>query len=46
MVPMNLRQSSERLALGNRVSSLFVELPVGNGSHTCDTDRSWLRPSA
>jgi WS/DGAT/MGAT family acyltransferase len=28
MVPMNIRQSSERLALGNRVSSLFVELPV------------------
>ncbi len=29
MVPMNLRESSERLALGNRVSSLFVGLPVG-----------------
>jgi diacylglycerol O-acyltransferase / wax synthase len=29
MVPMNIRQSSERLALGNRVSSLFVDLPVG-----------------
>jgi WS/DGAT/MGAT family acyltransferase len=28
MVPMNLRQASEHLALGNRVSSLFVELPV------------------
>jgi diacylglycerol O-acyltransferase / wax synthase len=28
MVPMNIRQSSERLALGNRVSSLFVDLPV------------------
>jgi diacylglycerol O-acyltransferase len=28
MVPMNVRRSSERLALGNRVSSLFVELPV------------------
>ena len=28
MVPMNLRDDSERLALGNRVSSLFVELPV------------------
>jgi diacylglycerol O-acyltransferase / wax synthase len=28
MVPMNLRQSSERLKLGNRISSLFVELPV------------------
>ncbi len=28
MVPMNLRQGTERLALGNRVSSLFVELPV------------------
>ena len=28
MVPMNVRQSSERLMLGNRVSSLFVELPV------------------
>jgi WS/DGAT/MGAT family acyltransferase len=28
MVPMNLRTDAERLALGNRVSSLFVELPV------------------
>jgi diacylglycerol O-acyltransferase / wax synthase len=28
MVPVSLRQTSERLALGNRVSSLFVELPV------------------
>jgi WS/DGAT/MGAT family acyltransferase len=28
MVPMNVRDSSARLALGNRVSSLFVELPV------------------
>jgi WS/DGAT/MGAT family acyltransferase len=28
MVPVNIRQSSERLTLGNRVSSLFVELPV------------------
>lgn len=28
MVPMNVRDASERLALGNRVSSLFVDLPV------------------
>ena len=28
MVPMNVRQDSEPLTLGNRVSSLFVELPV------------------
>ena len=28
MVPMNVRAISEQLALGNRVSSLFVELPV------------------
>jgi WS/DGAT/MGAT family acyltransferase len=28
MVPVNIRSASERLALGNRVSSLFVELPV------------------
>jgi len=28
MVPVNLRDASEKLALGNRVSSLFVELPV------------------
>ncbi len=34
MVPMNVRQSSERLALGNRVSSLFVDLPVAvEGAH-------------
>jgi diacylglycerol O-acyltransferase / wax synthase len=31
MVPMNIRQDSERLALGNRVSSLFVDLPVAEG---------------
>jgi WS/DGAT/MGAT family acyltransferase len=28
MVPMNVRAASEHLALGNRVSSLFVELPL------------------
>jgi WS/DGAT/MGAT family acyltransferase len=28
MVPMNVRQASESLALGNRISSLFVHLPV------------------
>jgi WS/DGAT/MGAT family acyltransferase len=28
MVPMNIRQNGERLALGNRISSLFVDLPV------------------
>ena len=28
MVPINVRVASEHLALGNRVSSLFVELPV------------------
>jgi WS/DGAT/MGAT family acyltransferase len=28
MVPVNVRQASEKLALGNRVSSLFVHLPV------------------
>ena len=34
MVPMNLRQSSERLMLGNRISSLFVDLPIATeGAH-------------
>jgi diacylglycerol O-acyltransferase len=28
MVPMNVRVTSERLALGNKVSSLFLDLPV------------------
>ena len=28
MVPMNIREGSEQLALGNRISSLFVTLPV------------------
>jgi diacylglycerol O-acyltransferase / wax synthase len=28
MVPMNVRQASEHLELGNKVSSLFVHLPV------------------
>jgi diacylglycerol O-acyltransferase / wax synthase len=32
MVPMNLREASEQLALGNRISSLFVELPVAEPS--------------
>jgi WS/DGAT/MGAT family acyltransferase len=29
MVPVSVRAASEQLALGNRVSSLFVDLPVG-----------------
>lgn len=28
MVPMNVREAGDRLALGNRISSLFVHLPV------------------
>jgi len=28
MVPMNVRAAGERLALGNRISSLFIDLPV------------------
>ncbi len=31
MVPINVRVASEHLALGNRVSSLYVELPVTQG---------------
>jgi WS/DGAT/MGAT family acyltransferase len=31
MVPMNLRAASEHLALGNRVSSLYLELPMAEG---------------
>jgi diacylglycerol O-acyltransferase / wax synthase len=30
MVPMNVRTAGEHMALGNRVSSLFVELPVAD----------------
>ena len=29
MVPMNVRVAGEQLALGNKISSLFVDLPVG-----------------
>lgn len=29
MVPMNVRDAAERLGLGNRVTSLFASLPVG-----------------
>jgi WS/DGAT/MGAT family acyltransferase len=29
MVPMNIRLAGERLALGNKISSLFLDLPVG-----------------
>jgi WS/DGAT/MGAT family acyltransferase len=32
MVPMNIRQASEKLALGNKVSSLFVNLPVAHAT--------------
>jgi WS/DGAT/MGAT family acyltransferase len=32
MVPMNVRLTSEHLALGNRVSSLFVDLPVAESN--------------
>ncbi len=32
MVPVNLRQDSETLMLGNRVSSLFVDLPIATES--------------
>lgn len=28
MVPVNIRSEADRLAMGNRISSLFVELPV------------------
>jgi diacylglycerol O-acyltransferase / wax synthase len=30
MVPMNVRQAGDQLALGNRITSLFVELPVAD----------------
>jgi diacylglycerol O-acyltransferase len=34
MVPINVRQDSEKLMLGNRVSSLFVDLPIATeGAH-------------
>lgn len=32
MVPVNVRQVGEQLALGNRITSLFVELPVADES--------------
>ena len=32
MVPMNVRQASEKLALGNKISSLFVHLPVAGAT--------------
>jgi len=32
MVPMNLRLASEKLALGNKVSSLFIDLPLAHPS--------------
>jgi WS/DGAT/MGAT family acyltransferase len=32
MVPMNVRLASEKLALGNKVSSLFIDLPVTHPS--------------
>ena len=35
MVPMNVRIASEHLALGNRVSALYVELPVTEADPVC-----------
>ena len=32
MVPMNVRLAAEHLALGNRISSLFLDLPVAEAS--------------
>jgi diacylglycerol O-acyltransferase / wax synthase len=32
MVPMNVRTAGERMALGNRISSLFVHLPVASAT--------------
>jgi WS/DGAT/MGAT family acyltransferase len=32
MVPVNVRQAGDQLALGNRITSLFVELPVADES--------------
>ena len=52
MVPMNVRAASEPLALGNRVSSLFVELrspsrPAASGSHDRRADaRAEVRKAA
>jgi diacylglycerol O-acyltransferase / wax synthase len=42
MVPMNVRQASEKLALGNKISSLFVHLPVA-GETTADRYRRVTR---
>ena len=56
MVPVNVRRASEMMALGNRVSSLFVELPVfepdplmryrKTAAATADLKRSGLAGSA
>ncbi len=40
MVPMNVRVASEHLALGNRVSSLYVELPVARGRSAAALSRN------
>ncbi len=40
MVPMNIRQGSEQLALGNRISSLFVTLPCRRAGRP---RRAWRR---
>jgi diacylglycerol O-acyltransferase / wax synthase len=39
MVPMNLRDTSGKLALGNRVTSLFVDLPVAEVDPTTRLQR-------
>ena len=37
MVPVNMRGAAEQLALGNRITSLFVHLPVDEENRSCAT---------
>ena len=45
MVPVSMRQAGENLALGNRVSSLFVELPAAEPTRASAIGRPGRQPT-
>ena len=44
MVPVNVRAAAEHLELGNRISSLFIHLPVAVGEPSARYRRVRARP--
>ena len=46
MVPMNVRSAGDHLAMGNKISSLFVHLPVAASDPPSATGSRSRRPRA